>query len=368
MANGLTLGGDIRPATGLNDPSRTSLRFAPDVMTMRAPPDVPTPLWNLSNASERRALLADDGKLPVILAQAGAVAIPAAGSGVGAGSVSLDIAAIRAAASGIGPYAAIIGRLGVLSLPLLLSGDTPQPPAQDLKFGDLTLRLTAPAAFKEVGDPGTRAQFLVDKPGWFHFGSGQTVLNVPVTVQNGQARFDLGALERAYGKPLPPGIVAMAGRPAGVPAALQTTSSGITTAMAGAPDPCRNLPGQRHHIIPAEAMTANQAFLTRIGFVLDQPANMIKLPSNATQRNDMTQMCNETRPIHNGRHPQSYEQAVSEQLQGIESRLNAGSITNAEARGLVNELMSKVRAELTTGGYARINDSAVANFIRNLRL
>jgi A nuclease family of the HNH/ENDO VII superfamily with conserved AHH len=366
MTIGATSGVDTRTSTTSPTNLPSTVPSEQDLMAMRAPLDVPTPLWNLSNAVERRALLGGEGM--VVLAQSTTVALPAAGAGAATGQVSLDIAAIRAAAAGIGPYAAVIGRLGVLSLPLMLSGDTPRPPAQDLKFGDLTLRITAPAAFTEVGDPGTRAQFLVDKPGWFHFGSGQTALNVPVTVQNGQVQFDLGALQQAYGRPLPEGILAMAGRPAGVPAALQTTSSGIATAMAGAPDPCRNLPGQRHHIIPAEAMTANQAFLTRIGFTLDQPANMIKLPANATQRNDMSQMCGETRPIHNGRHPQSYEQAVSQQLRGIESRLNAGTITRAEARSLVNELMSTIRTELTTGGYARINDSAVANFIRNLTL
>lgn len=358
----------VDPRTSATSPANlpSTVPSEQNLMAMRAPLDVPTPLWNLSNAVERRALLGGDGSASVILAQTAAVALPAGGGA--AGQVSLDIAAIRAAAAGIGPYAAIIGRLGVLSLPLMLSGDTPQRPAQDLKFGDLTLRLTAPAAFKEVGDAGTRAQFLVDKPGWFHFGSGQTALNVPVTVQNGQVQFDLGTLQQAYGRPLPEGIVAMAGRPAGVPAALQTTQGGAVTAMAGAPDPCRNLPGAAHHIIPASAMAANQAFLTKIGFVLDQPANMMKLPTNSTQQSDMSQMCGETRPIHQGRHPNSYEQAISDKLQGIESRLNAGSITQSEARSLVNELMSKVRTEISTGGHLRINDASLSHFIRNLRL
>jgi hypothetical protein len=330
------------------------------LMLMDAPRELPTILWNLSNAEERRQMLESGG---VVGSSGGAILMQA--NSVATDSASIDLAALmRAAVQGVGPYAAIIARAGVLSLPLMLSGDTPQPQAQDIKFGDLTLRLTAPRHGEEIGAAGTRAEFLVDKPGWFHFGSGNRKLDVPVTVNNGQLQFDLGALEAAYGKQIPTGILQMAARPAGVPTALQTTASGITTAMAGAPDPCGNLPGQRHHILPAEIMSANQQFLTRIGFKLDQPANMMKLPANQSQRNNMAEMCGENRPIHSGRHPREYGNAVSEQLRAIEGR----GLGASESRELVNRLMSAIRTELSSGGYSSVSDPRLANFIRAIRL
>jgi A nuclease family of the HNH/ENDO VII superfamily with conserved AHH len=324
------------------------------LMAMRAPRDVPTPLWNLSSTSERRAMIES---LPMMAASA--VALPVGGQ------AAIDIGALmRAATSGIGPYAGIFLRASVLSLPLMLSGDTPQPAQQDIKFGDLTLRLTAPRAGAEIGAAGTRAEFRVDKPGWIHFGEGSRRLDVPVSVSNGQLRFNTGALEGAYGRPLPDAISAMAARPTGVPGALQTTPAGIKSAMAGAPDPCRNLPGERHHIIPAEIMGSHSAFLTRVGFKLDQSANMIKLPRDGQQRSDMQSLCQETRPVHSGRHPADYGRAIGERLREIESR----NLSAADSRVAINRLMSEIRQVMVSGNYAKVNDPNLVQFIRSLKL
>ncbi len=191
----LSLGGQLA-TNSLNDSN---------LMTMRAPLEVPTPLWNLSSASERRAMVE---ALPMMAAGA-AAAFPTEASVTGQAAIDLG-ALMRAATAGIGPYAGIFLRAGVISLPLMLSGDTPQPAQQDIKFGDLTLRLTAPRAGAEIGAAGTRAEFRVDKPGWIHFGEGTRRLDVPVTVSGGQLRFDTRALEGAYGRPLPEAISQMA--------------------------------------------------------------------------------------------------------------------------------------------------------------
>lgn len=180
---------------------------------------------------------------------------------------------------------------------------------------------------------------------------------------------DLPALARDYGRPLPPGVLAMAApRPAGVPARLQTTGAGIAKAMADSNDPCGNQPGQRHHMIPAVLMRNHQRFLTLIGFTLDQGANMIKLPSDAAQKSGMAQLCQQDRPIHNGRTANHYHDAVSSQLNAIEGEMNAGDITARQAAAKVDRLMSLLRQELQSGRYANVNDPALARVIESWRI
>lgn len=337
-----------------------------DLINQKAPDGISSVLWELSSPTERVELLKANAS--PAFAQAGvAMAGVATAALPQTGAVSIDLAALLNAGRGIGPLVGIFSRFGVLTMPLMLSGDTPKPPAQETKIGDLTLVVTAPAAFKKIGDPGTTAKFFVDKLGFIHFGSGKRELNVPVQVQNGHISFDLSALQRAYGKELPPGILAMAGRPAGVPVQLQTNPSTLAKAMAGAPDPCKNAKGPQHHIIPAELMTTHQGFLTKINFTLDQPANIIRLPGEDRQQQDMKQLCGELRPLHRGRHGNAYKNAVSEQLNKIEARFNSGQITSSQARSEVGRLMSEIRAELSTSRHAMVNDLSVADFIRSLR-
>lgn len=342
-----------------------ALSGASDQTNQKAPAGVSSVLWELSSPAERADLLkANAGLTPaqtgVAMAGVATAALPQAGA------VSVDLAALLGAARGIGPFVAVFARFGVMTMPLMLSGDTPQPRSQATNFGGLTLVVMAPAAFKQIGDPGTRAYFTADTPGRF-WGTNQKVLNVPVSVQNGHINFDLSALQRAYGKQLPPGILAMAGRPAAVPAALQTNQTTLRAAMAGAPDPCRNASGPQHHIIPAELMTRHQSFLTKINFTLDQPANIIRLPGNRDQRQEMKELCGQWRPLHAGRHTRDYGNAISEKLTNIESRLNSGQINQVQARNEVGRLMSEIRAELSTSRHALVNDASVSNFIRSLK-
>ena len=116
--------------------------------------------------------------------------------GSGAGEVALDLVALRTAARGGGALASIVARGGVWTLPLMLSGDTPQAPRETFALGDATLVVEGPKLGK-VGDPGTRAYFLVDKPGFIHFGSGQEGIGVEATFEGGQVRFDPAALTAA---------------------------------------------------------------------------------------------------------------------------------------------------------------------------
>lgn len=212
--------------------------------------------------------------------------------------------------------------------------------------------------------PGRHAFYLQGADGRWH--------QSPVVGQgtpDGVLVADLPALARGYGRPLPPGVLAMARpRPAGVPASLQTTASGIATAMANAPDPCNNLPGQRHHMIPASLTPIHQDFLKAIGFTLDQGANLINLPSTASQQAGMAQQCRQNRPIHNGRTAKIYENAVSRQLNTIEGELNAGQITRQGAAAKVQRLMSLIRREIESGRYSNVNDPALARTIAEWRI
>ncbi len=186
---------------------------------------------------------------------------------------------------------------------------------------------------------------------------------------DGQLLADLTTLARAYGRPLPPEVLAMA-RPKqlnGSPK-LQTTSAGIAKAMANSNDPCNQLPGQRHHMIPASLMPVHQYFLTAIDFTLDQGDNLINLPSDGAQQTGMRQKCGQNRPLHNGRTANIYERAVSSQLNTIEGELNSGEITAQGAKDKVQRLMSLIRSELESGRYANVNDPALSRTIAGWRI
>lgn len=292
----------------------------------------------------------DEQSAPVVVAQATTTTIPLPGS-----------VPFSGAAAGAGRVALALSRLSVWAAPLALSGDTPQPYRYDLG-GGLTLF---------VSRDQTQAWFAQATPfatfGPVTVGGTLRRLDVPVEVRDGQLIFDAAELERAYGGPLPDSVMQMA-RPANVSnPALQTTSRATATAMAGAPDPCKNLPGQNHHIVPAQLMQQHERFLTQIGFQLDDPNNLIRLPTDATQQNDMQQMCGATRPIHNGSHG-TYSQAVNQQLSRIEQQYVRGDITAAQARVKVDQLMQSVRSILNSGTYSSINDAGIARQIANLRI
>lgn len=138
--------------------------------------------------------------------------------------------------------------------------------------------------------------------------------------------------------------------------------------MANAPDPCKNLPGQRHHMILATLMVAHQSLLTAIDFTLDQAANLINIPSNGAQQTGMQQQCKQTRPIHNGRTAGIYERAVSSQLNTIEGELNLGTISKEAASAKVQRLMTVIRKELESGGYANVNDPKLSQTIAEWKL
>lgn len=138
--------------------------------------------------------------------------------------------------------------------------------------------------------------------------------------------------------------------------------------MAQAPDPCKDLPGQSHHMMPAQLMERHEDFFTQIGFRLDDPANMVRLPRNGAEQTDMAQLCGETRPTHNGSHGK-YSDAVDDKIKGIKEALDDGDITSVEARAKVQMLMNEVRSAISSGRFSgSINDPALAAYIRSLAL
>ena len=286
---------------------------------------------------------------PIQLAQAGAIAGPMSGpgsmSGLGWGVNPIEIwEALR------------LLRIGSLvGLAIFLTTPPPRPEG---------IRLSADLLLVANWRPGVHAFYIQGADGLWRM--------APVMghgTPEGQLVVDLGALAAAYGGPLPGSVLEMARpRPSGVPAQLQTTNTTIATAMANAPDPCKNLPGQRHHMIPASLMTRHQVFLTRVNFTLDQGANLINLPSSGPQQSDMQQQCRQNRPVHNGRTASHYENAVSDKLNQIEGELNALRITPQQAASRVDRLMSLIRSELESGRYTNVNDPNLARAISGMRL
>ena len=134
---------------------------------------------------------------------------------------------------------------------------------------------------------------------------------------------------------------------------LATTYGRTSTAMDKSADPCKDLPGARHHEVPAELMDRHADFLNEIGYSLDyglsrpnaraphsgEAESMIRLPTNEAERSAMSAIpgCGD-RTIHNGSHPE-YAKAVDEKLQDIKDQFNSGQLSKEEARAMVGRLL-----------------------------
>jgi hypothetical protein len=168
------------------------------------------------------------------------------------------------------------------------------------------------------------------------------------------------------GAPLPDSIVMSGLRPANVDRTLQTNSTGTALAMAGSPDPCKDFEGgQRHHMVPAQLMADHEKFLLQIGFRLDTGENMVMLPKDIDQQQDIKDLCGETRPTHSGSHA-NYTGASNKHIEEIKSEVAIGRYSAAEARIAIGNLQADIRGLLGSGGFSSINDPALANAIRNL--
>jgi hypothetical protein len=162
---------------------------------------------------------------------------------------------------------------------------------------------------------------------------------------------------------------------------LSATYATTRTAMAKSADPCKNMPGERHHEIPAELMDKHADFLNKIGYSLDyglsranaraphsgEAEALIRLPSSDSERIAMSTIpgCGD-RTIHNGSHGE-YAKAVDEQLGKIETEFRAGRLDEAGARASVGRLLDGVR-NLLRNRFANMNDPALVQAIRNLAL
>lgn len=164
---------------------------------------------------------------------------------------------------------------------------------------------------------------------------------------------------------------------------LSTTYERTSTAMRlSQVDQCKDMPGQRHHEIPAELMEKHADFLNKIGYSLDyglsrpnaraphsgEPEAIIRLPTNEAERAAMSAVpgCGD-RTIHNGSHSE-YAKAVDEQLQKIKDRFNRGQLNREQARAAVGRLLDGTRNLLQSGQFPHVNDAALARAIRNLAL
>ncbi|MBX7483872.1 AHH domain-containing protein [Qipengyuania sp. 6D47A] len=151
---------------------------------------------------------------------------------------------------------------------------------------------------------------------------------------------------------------------------LRTTSDSTKKAMADAPDPCKTGDGQNHHIVPSSLMTDNKVFLEAIGFKLDDPANMIRLPQTEEPRTDMEKLCGELRPLHNRGHGKGkdYSNEVDTQLKDLAKRMQKGEFTPTEGKEKVGKLMDEIRGALRSGRYDSLADRDLADFIGNIKL
>ena len=147
---------------------------------------------------------------------------------------------------------------------------------------------------------------------------------------------------------------------------LSATYATTRTAMANSADACGDMPGQRHHEIPAELMDKHARFLNKIGYSLDyglsrpnaranptgEPEAVIRLPRNAEEQAAMMDAmpgCGK-RTIHNGSHPE-YAKAVDEQLKKIEEPFNNGELDRDQARAAVGRLLDGIRNLLQSGRF-----------------
>jgi hypothetical protein len=271
------------------------------------------------------------------------------------GTIALPIPQNSAGTSGLKTVIALSRIASFLNL-LSLSGSTPQP--TEYKLADnLTLY---------VSNDGKSAWFVRHNPVLGGLASTYSRMSTPVEVRDGSILFDPDALRGEMGAPLPDSIVMSGLRPANVDRTLQTNSTGTALAMAGSPDPCKDFEGgQSHHMVPAQVMKNHEEFLLNIGFRLDTGENMIKLPSNDAEQQDIRDLCSETRPIHSGPHAE-YSRAIDSRLAVIRSEYEAGNWSAAEARAAISNLQADIRGLLGSGSYPHINDRALADAIRAL--
>ena len=152
-------------------------------------------------------------------------------------------------------------------------------------------------------------------------GVGGASLGVTATIANDGLHFDAGALERAYGKPLPRALAAAIGQAALVVAERRDSSAhpnlstiaerarGLVAAQA------RFRSWQAHHLIPfaeVEALPmAVRLAIARSGWKMDSVENLIVLP--ADELTYETEPNFRRLPFHRGPHP-NYNEEVANRL------------------------------------------------------
>jgi hypothetical protein len=266
----------------------------------------------------------------------------------------------------------LAGPVAALSLALPLRGDTP------------SVYPVSVAGFPELSgehDIDTNKITISQKTGWFSSetlttldlkpGGGGEVLGV-----NGQ---QVGSYDgRTQTLTLSPAAQSELDErmQRGVPGDQQLSTTGYRTRKAmenATSDPCRNYDGQRHHMTPAQLMQPNKNFLRKIGFSLDDgllqstgQSNMIRLPTNNTQRNTMKvdPLCGD-RTIHSGSHPE-YTKAVNDRIEMISRQFNQGRISADQARAKMSNLLQALQRQLTSGQYTTMSDPRLINAIRTM--
>ena len=185
-----------------------------------------------------------------------------------------------------------------------------------------------------IGDGGDLAIVIYGKShggpragtAMFVRGIGGPSLGVTATVASEGLHFDAGALQRAYGKPLPrvlAGAAPVAGNGTEITIVLHTRYSEVHENLDANSDRARKLiasqarlhPWEAHHLIPFAAMAklpdAAQLAIVRSGWKMDSLENLVVLPGNEIAYRDTTNLG--ARPYHRGPHPR-YNAEVEQRL------------------------------------------------------
>lgn len=188
-----------------------------------------------------------------------------------------------------------------------------------------------------IGDRGDLAvriygkSFAGPKAGTALFirGVGGAPLGVTARVASDGLHFDAGALERAYGKPLPralagagagagngrPGAIVLENRPNLVHDNLSTTGAEARRLIA---NQARFHPWQAHHLIPFAAIRdlprLSQFAIGNSGWKMDSIENLVVLPGDEIAYQGILNMG--VLPYHRGPHPR-YNEEVAQLLVGL---------------------------------------------------
>ena len=179
----------------------------------------------------------------------------------------------------------------------------------------------------------------------FTRGVGGASLSVAATLTEDGLRFDVGALERAYGKALPAALASAAGVAGTIPTVVERRDNPVSSSLSTVTSQARALVAsqarfkkwQAHHLIPFSEIqrlpVASQLDIAKSGWKMDSLENLVVLPADEADYEDAPNV--RRLPYHQGPHPK-YNLEVENRLSHL--RTEAPKMTAHDIRDELQQI------------------------------